>query len=76
MASDDARFGLMGGTFDPPHAAHLALAEAARAALPLRRHLPLLLLTWHRSSRAPSAATAMATLAATDARIACRQPCQ
>lgn len=37
MASDDARFGLMGGTFDPPHAAHLALAEAARTTLDLDR---------------------------------------
>lgn len=31
------RFGLLGGTFDPPHAAHLALAEAARASLHLDR---------------------------------------
>lgn len=33
------RFGLLGGTFDPPHAAHLALAEAARASLLLDRVL-------------------------------------
>lgn len=32
-----ARFGLLGGTFDPPHTAHLALAEAARASLHLDR---------------------------------------
>jgi len=31
------RSGLLGGTFDPPHAAHLALAEAARASLHLDR---------------------------------------
>lgn len=31
------RFGLLGGTFDPPHAAHLALAEAALASLHLDR---------------------------------------
>ena len=37
MASDDARFGLLGGTFDPPHNAHLALAEAARSSLDLDR---------------------------------------
>lgn len=35
MASDDARFGLLGGTFDPPHNAHLKLAEAARFSLNL-----------------------------------------
>lgn len=29
------RFGIMGGTFDPPHVAHLALAAAAREALAL-----------------------------------------
>lgn len=37
MASDNARFGLLGGTFDPPHAAHLALAEATRFSLDLDR---------------------------------------
>ncbi|NLO73934.1 MAG: nicotinate-nucleotide adenylyltransferase [candidate division WS1 bacterium] len=31
------RVGLMGGTFDPPHYGHLALAEAAREALELER---------------------------------------
>ncbi|MDA0301206.1 MAG: nicotinate-nucleotide adenylyltransferase [Chloroflexi bacterium] len=33
------RFGIMGGTFDPPHVAHLALAAAAREALTLDRVL-------------------------------------
>ena len=40
MTSSEARrSGLLGGTFDPPHAAHLALAEAARATLNLDRVL-------------------------------------
>ncbi|TAK73438.1 MAG: nicotinate (nicotinamide) nucleotide adenylyltransferase [Dehalococcoidia bacterium] len=34
---DGGRFGLLGGTFDPPHAAHRALAEAARESLQLDR---------------------------------------
>lgn len=33
------RSGILGGTFDPPHRAHLALAAAARAALALERVL-------------------------------------
>lgn len=37
MTASGGRFGLLGGTFDPPHAAHLALAEAARASLRLDR---------------------------------------
>ncbi len=36
-SSAAGRFGLLGGTFDPPHAAHLALAEAARTSLNLDR---------------------------------------
>jgi len=32
-----ARLGLFGGTFDPPHTAHLILAEAAREQLALER---------------------------------------
>ena len=32
-----SRIGMLGGTFDPPHNAHLALAEAARATLQLDR---------------------------------------
>ncbi|MQC18298.1 MAG: nicotinate (nicotinamide) nucleotide adenylyltransferase [Chloroflexi bacterium] len=32
-----SRIGMLGGTFDPPHNAHLALAEAARATLHLDR---------------------------------------
>ncbi len=36
-AGSEARFGLLGGTFDPPHAAHLALADAARRSLDLDR---------------------------------------
>lgn len=35
--SRPARVGMLGGTFDPPHNAHLALAEAARRSLDLDR---------------------------------------
>ena len=35
----DARLGVMGGTFDPIHVAHLAVAEEAREALRLERVL-------------------------------------
>lgn len=37
MGDVAVRSGILGGTFDPPHVAHLALAEAARAALALDR---------------------------------------
>ncbi len=37
--SPPARVGILGGTFDPPHYAHLALAENARAQLALDRVL-------------------------------------
>ena len=36
---DVTRLGVLGGTFDPPHTAHLQLAETARAALRLDRVL-------------------------------------
>lgn len=36
-ASTIRRVGMLGGTFDPPHNAHLALAEAARSTLNLDR---------------------------------------
>ena len=35
--SDASRIGVLGGTFDPPHLAHLVLAAAARRALQLDR---------------------------------------
>ena len=38
-AARPRRTGILGGTFDPPHRAHLALAEAARVALDLDRVL-------------------------------------
>lgn len=34
-----ARIGLLGGTFDPPHKAHLVMAQTARSALGLERVL-------------------------------------
>jgi nicotinate-nucleotide adenylyltransferase len=37
VTSITLRVGMLGGTFDPPHNAHLALAEAARATLHLDR---------------------------------------
>ena len=54
---DDIRRGIIGGTFDPPHLAHLALAEAARAAL----HLDTVLFIpagdpWRKAGRAISPA--------------------
>lgn len=36
-ATDGGRFGLLGGTFDPPHVAHRVLAECARESLQLDR---------------------------------------
>ncbi len=36
-STDGGRFGLLGGTFDPPHVAHRVLAEAARESLQLDR---------------------------------------
>jgi nicotinate-nucleotide adenylyltransferase len=58
-SSEGARFGLLGGTFDPPHAAHLALAEAARFTFELDRVIfvpagdP-----WRKASREVTPATA------------------
>jgi nicotinate-nucleotide adenylyltransferase len=39
MATTSARIGVMGGTFDPPHLAHLAIASEACARLRLERVL-------------------------------------
>lgn len=58
-SSAGGRFGLLGGTFDPPHAAHLALAEAARASL----HLDRIVFVpagdpWRKAGRAVTSASA------------------
>lgn len=39
MGGDSLRLGVLGGTFDPPHYGHLALAETARVQLRLARVL-------------------------------------
>jgi len=39
MSSRPVRFGVLGGSFDPPHYGHLALAETARVQLQLARVL-------------------------------------
>ncbi len=48
----DARVGVLGGTFNPPHAGHLALARSARDALGLER---VLLMPANRSPHKPAA---------------------
>src|SRR5512133_2275047 len=39
MATPEARLGVLGGSFDPPHVAHLAIASEACHALHLERVL-------------------------------------
>ena len=61
-----ARIGVMGGAFDPPHRAHLALAQAACAQLGLDRlHIVPTGQAWHktRTLTAPQHRQAMAQLA-------------
>lgn len=60
------RIGVMGGAFDPPHRAHLALAQAACAQLGLDRlHIVPTGQAWHktRTLTAPQHRQAMAQLA-------------
>lgn len=53
------RSGILGGTFDPPHRAHLALAEAAREALGLDRVIVVPAGDpWRKAGRAVSPAAA------------------
>lgn len=57
------RTGILGGTFDPPHLAHLALAEAARVALNLDRVIFVVAGDpWRKADREVSAAGARVAL--------------
>ena len=58
MSEDGQRWGILGGTFDPPHLAHVALAAAARDAL----HLDTVLFVpagdpWRKAGKAISPAS-------------------